>query len=186
MEGIKWRYSRKFVKEYGMLTESFIHLFQHSFDKEITVPFALPNYIAIRADSPQGSNGVRCFELKDGEFLINIYPEICCSEMLEDEIRNMPTNVREAVVDFSTYDCARWALGGLMLFSVGMSNKRLINEFKTIDDKYITDVWQFVLNIKDSYVHHLASQIENVIVTQKSLAFGIMDFDTEFLIPYVS
>ena len=73
-----------------------------------------------------------------------------------------------------------------MLFSVGMSNKRLINEFKTIDDKYITDVWQFVLNIKDNYVHNLASQIENVIVTQKSLAFGIMDFDTEFLIPYVS
>ena len=130
--------------------------------------------------------GVRCFELQKDEFLINVYPEICCNEMLENEIRAMPNNVREAVVDFSLYDCARWALGGLMLFSVGISNKRLVGEFENIDNKYINDVWNFVLNIKDCYVGNFAKQIENVVRSHKSLAFGIMDFDPGFLVPYLS
>lgn len=186
MKGIKWSYSKNFVKEYGLITESFIHLFQHAFDKKVTVPLALPNYIAIRSDSPKGSNGVRCFEFREGEFLINMYPEICWNEMLENEIKVIPDNVREAVIGFSIYDCARWALCRFVAFSVGMSNKRIINEFKNIDSECFNDVQQFVLNIKDNYVRNLARQIENVIITQKSRAFGIIDFDTEFLVPYLS
>ena len=187
MNGMNWIYSKDMFAEYNEITTAFFNLFRKEFTETCTIPMLFPNYVAIRYDSPEGSKGVRCFKLNDrNEFLLNAYPEICCREITNETISSLPDNVKGAVIDLDVFDCARWIYGGFMMFSIGISNTRTRGDWILTDSKTASDIWDFVYHIKNDYVKFMACTVETVIRKEKPVAFGLMDFDPAFIVPYLS
>ena len=187
MNGMTWVYSQDFFNEYDEITTAFFNLFRNLFPKECSIPMLFPNYIALRYDCPEESSGVRCFRLNgNNEFLLNAYPQICCHEITQETINTLPSNVSGAVIELDVFDCARWIMSGFLMFSVGIASMRMGERWKLPKNKTANAVWDFVSNIENDHVKFMAAAIETVIRKEKSIAFGLIDYDKDFVVPYLS
>lgn len=185
MNGIQWKYNREFSHEYDKIQEAFYNIFRTFFDHDCSLPLLYPNYIAFRYDVPEGSNGVKCFQInKYNEYLFNAYPLMCCEEMTQETAKYLPRKCKTAIFEFDTFDLSRWILGSFLAFSVGIASIRTNGEWRNLNADQAAKLWDFVANISNQHILIMSKTIERVIVTKTSLAFGIMDFDLDYLVPY--
>jgi len=184
MGGLKWHYYRKFSNEYENIQSAFFNLFYCLFGHDCTLPITFPNYIVISADVPEHEQSTRCLKLNEfNEFAFVAYPLVCANEMTNETVRVLPKKVTSAVIEFSSYDVAKWIIGSFLAFSVGITRLRNNLPWYNLSEYQANKLWEFVANLDEKYLTELAKIIESVLTKNTSIAFGIMDFDPGYLIP---